>query len=399
MKKPLIPNDDQMTLMASMVGDIYTKMSQDLMFSMIKRIKQRGTADLEREPYLWQLEKLNQMHMLNQENINYVIEQTGIAKDIINRIIKNEGLKVYQNTFEQLAEDLGSNAKHNDVSSALASYVQQVFLDYDNYINQTLLSTNYGNNEVLKIYQGIIQETVAKVVSGVSVAEQAVNDTVMQWLDKGISSSFIDKGGNRWNIDSYARMVIDSTTARVYNDMRIRGSEELGVDTFYYSIHSASRPACAPIQARIVTKGARFYSDELGDWVESLSDHGWGKAGGCLGIHCHHYLTPFVIGVNYLPDLPDELKNLTPEQAKANGEKQAKQRAYERAIRNDKYKIQASKLLEDERRVEHYRQMLKAHNRGLNDLLKENSFLVRETVKLLKAQKELLKELAKKNKN
>lgn len=398
MKKPLIPNDDQMTLMASMVEDIYTKMSQDLMLSMIKRIKQRGTADLEREPYLWQLEKLNQMHMLNQENINYVIEQTGIAKELINHIIKSEGLKVYQNTFDQLAEDLGSDTKHNDVSAALASYVQQVFLDYDNYINQTLLSTNFGNNGVLKIYQGIIQEAVAKVVSGVSVAEQAVNDTVMQWLDEGISSTFIDKGGNRWNIDSYARMVIDSTTARVYNDMRTRGSEELGVDTFYYSIHAASRPACAPIQARVVTKGTRFYSDELGDWVESLSDHGWGKAGGCLGIHCHHYLTPFVIGVNYLPDLPDELKNLTPEQAKANGEKQARQRAYERAIRNDKYKIQASKLLEDERRVEHYRQMLKSHNRGLNDLLKENSFLVKETVKLLKAQKELLKELAKKNK-
>ena len=101
MKKPLIPNDDQMTLMASMVGDIYTKMSQNLMLSMIKRIKQRGTADLEREPYLWQLEKLNQMHMLNQENINYVIEQTGIAKDLINRIIKNEGLKVYQNMLSK----------------------------------------------------------------------------------------------------------------------------------------------------------------------------------------------------------------------------------------------------------------------------------------------------------
>lgn len=394
--KPLIPNDDQMTLMASMVGDIYTKMSQELMLSMIKRIKQRGSADLIREPYLWQLEKLNQMHMLNQENINYVIEQTGIAKELIEMIIKNEGLKVYQNTFEQLAEDLGSSAKHNDVSVALESYVQQVFLDYDNYINQTLLSQNFSDNSILKVYQSIIQEAVAKVVSGVSVAEQAVNDAVLKWIDKGIPSHFVDKAGRRWTIDSYARMLMDSTTARVYNDMRTRPSEELGVDTYYYSIHAASRPACAPIQASIVTKGSRFYSEQLGTWVESLADHGWGKAGGCLGNHCHHYLTPFVIGVNYLPDLPDELKNLTPEQAIENGKKQAKQRAYERAIRNDKYKIQASKLLEDVNRVEHYRQMLKNHNRGLNDLLKDNSFLVKESVELLKVQKHLLKELANK---
>lgn len=59
-------NEDQMTLASGMVGDIYEQMSQELMLNLIKRIKQRGNTDLQREPWLWQLEKLNDMHMLNE---------------------------------------------------------------------------------------------------------------------------------------------------------------------------------------------------------------------------------------------------------------------------------------------------------------------------------------------
>src|SRR5699024_2234613 len=101
-------NDDKMLLGASVVGDIYSKMAQELFIRMIKRIKQRGVADLKDNPYLWQLEKLNDMHMLNEENIAYVAKQTGVARELIDEIIQNEGLKVYKNTAEQIADDLNT---------------------------------------------------------------------------------------------------------------------------------------------------------------------------------------------------------------------------------------------------------------------------------------------------
>lgn len=371
-------NEDQMTLASGMVGDIYERMAQELMLNLIKRIKQRGNTDLQREPWLWQLEKLNDMHMLNEQNVKYIIEQTGIAQDLFNQIIKNEGLKVYKNTQEQLAEELGKNPPHNDVKMALESYAQQAFKDVNNLVNQTLLSRNSSQNTVMKTYQSIIETAVAEVVSGVKTADQAINDTVMKWLSKGFPSDFIDKAGRRWNIDSYARMVTQSTTYRVYNDMRTRASEELGVETFYYSKHGASRPACAPIQGKVVTKGQSFYSKILGYRVESLKEHGWGTAGGALGANCKHYLTPFIIGVNTLPDVPEHLKNITPEKAIENGRKQAQQRAYERAIKDDKYKLQAAKILGDERRMAHFRNMLRMHRSSLNDLIEENEFLHRD---------------------
>lgn len=374
-------NDDQMISRSGSVGDVYEQMSQELMFNLINRIKQRGSADLQREPWLWQLEKLNDMHMLNEQNVKYILDQTGIAKDLFDDIIKNEGLKVYKNTQEQLAEELGKNPPFNDVKSALDSYAQQAFRDVDNLVNQTLLSSNFDKNPVMKTYQSIIETSVGQVVSGVKTADQAVNDTVMKWISKGFPSNFVDKAGRQWSIDSYVRMVTQSTTFRVYNDMRTRASEELGVETFYYSKHGASRPACALIQGKVVTKGQSFHSKTLGYTVESLKEHGWGTAGGALGVNCKHYLTPFIIGVNNLPDVPDHLKDITPKQAIENGRKQAQQRAYERAIKDDKYKLQAAKLLGDDRRVARYQNRLGIHRSSLNDLLKENSFLHRSSAR------------------
>nr|DAE52083.1 MAG TPA: minor capsid protein [Caudoviricetes sp.] len=374
-------NDDQMTLASGMVGDIYEQMAQELMFNLIKRIKQRGSADLQREPWLWQLEKLNDMHMLNEQNVKYILEQTGIAQDLFDKIIKNEGLKVYKNTQEQLAEELVKNPPHNDVRMALESYAQQAFRDVNNLVNQSLLSNNFAKNPIMKTYQSIIETAVAEVISGVKTADQAINDTVMKWLAKGFPSDFVDKAGRQWNIDSYARMVTQSTAFRVYNDMKTRASEELGVETFYYSKHGASRPACAPIQGKVVTKGQSFYSETLGYRVESLKEHGWGTSGGALGANCKHYLTPFIIGVNNLPNIPEHLKDITPKQAIENGRKQAQQRAYERAIKDDKYKLQAAKLLEDEQRIAEYKNKLAIHRSSLNDLLKENDFLHRDSTR------------------
>ena len=163
--------------------------------------------------------------------------------------------------------------------------------------------------------------------------------------------------------------------------MGTKASEELGVDTFYYSIHAASRPACAPIQAKVITKGSGFYSEELGYHVDSLSAHGWGTPGGCLGNRCKHYLTPFIIGVNELPELPNQLKNLTEEQAIENGKKQARQRAYERSIRDNKFKLEAAKAIEDIKLIEKYRNLLANNRVGLMALLKENDFLFRDYVR------------------
>lgn len=91
-------NDQQFSLQMQAVTDIYAKMQIELFDSMIKRLKERGNADLAENPYIWQLEKLNDMHMLNEENLKIIVECTGIAEELLREVIENEGLKVYRDT-------------------------------------------------------------------------------------------------------------------------------------------------------------------------------------------------------------------------------------------------------------------------------------------------------------
>lgn len=370
-------NDDKMLLGASGVGDIYKQMSEELFIRMIKRIKQRGVADLKDNPYLWQLEKINDMHQLNEANINYVVRHTGIARELIDEIIQNEGLKVYKNSAEQIAEDLNRpKPNYNSVQETLKKYAHQTFLDIDNLVNQTLLTTNMPDNAVMKVYKRIIEQTVAEVTTGLKAPDKAVSDTVMKWIDKGIPSGFVDKGGHTWSIERYADTVMTSTTYRVYNEMRTSAADELGVDTFLMSSHAASRPACAPIQGHVVTKQRNGFESNEADvgYVASLYDHDYGEPGGTMGINCRHTLTPFIIGVNKVPDtkIPD------PKQAIANGKKQASQRSYERGIRDAKYKLEAAKQLGDDKLIQHYQSLLGKRRLGIRKLLDNNEFLHRD---------------------
>ena len=370
-------NDDKMLLGASGVGDIYKQMSEELFIRMIKRIKQRGVADLKDNPYLWQLEKINDMHQLNEANINYVVRHTGIARKLIDEIIQNEGLKVYKNSAEQIAEDLNRpEPNYNSVQETLKKYAHQTFLEIDNLVNQTLLTTNLAKNPVMQVYQKIVEQSVAEVTTGLKSPDKAVSDTVMKWIDKGIPSGFIDKGGQTWSIERYADTVLTSTTYRVYDEMRTSATDELGVDTFLMSSHAASRPACAPIQGHVVTKQRSGFESNEADvgYVASLYDHGYGEPGGTMGINCRHTLTPFIIGVNKVPDT----KIPNPKQAIANGKKQASQRSYERGIRDAKYKLEAAKQLGDDKLIQHYQSLLAKRRLGIRKLLDNNEFLHRD---------------------
>lgn len=371
-KKPIKLNDQQLTLDASRVADIYHQLTVELFDQVIDRVRERGTASLEDNPYLWQLEKMSEMGLLNNANIKLIAEYSGVAEEQLRYVIESEGYKVYKDTKSQLLEALGGNNNfitNNLVQTNLANYVNQTTGDIDNLINTTLPKS------VRKVYQGIIEETVAKVVTGLATPQKAISTTVIKWADKGFYG-FTDKQGKQWRADTYARTVINSTSWRVYREARMAPAKELGIDTFYYSMKPAAREMCAPIQHQIVTFGET--RTEGGEKIYSLLDYGYGSAGGCLGINCHHTLTPYVVGVNYKPDLPEHLANLTPEEAIENANNQSKQRAIERSIRQSKELLHVANKLEDDELISKYREQVKARQAAMRSYLAQHPFLHRD---------------------
>lgn len=369
-RPPIQFNDEQLLLQASNVADIYHQLALDLFDNVVERVTERGTVYLDKQPYIWQLEKMKQMHMLNEENLRLISKYSGIAEEQLRYIVENEGLKLYTDTKQQLLEDLGhgSAGNSNDIQEILADYANQAVGDIHNLINTTLPMS------VIGAYKGIVEQSVARVVTGLSTADKAISDTVMQWQDKGFQG-FKDRAGRNWKIDNYARTVIKTTTYRTYREMRTRPAEELGIDTFYFSKKASARKSCAPLQHHIVTTG--HARTEHGEHILALSDYGYGHPEGCLGINCGHMLTPFIPGANYKPDLGEDVDSVSLEQAIENANAEAKQRALERSIRANKEKLHVAEKLGDKELIDKYKSKIGTQNAALKDYIDKHPFLKR----------------------
>lgn len=370
-RPPIQFNDEQLLLQASNVADIYHQLTLDLFDNVVERVTERGTVYLDKQPYIWQLEKMQQMHILNEENLKIISERSGVAEEQLRYIVENEGLKLYTDTKQQLMEDLGrgSLGGNNYIQEILADYANQAIDELHNLINTTLPKA------VIGAYQGIVEQSVARVVTGLSTADKAISDTVMKWQEKGFQG-FQDSAGRNWKIDNYARTVIKTTTYRTFREMRTRPAEELGIDTFYFSKKASAREMCAPLQHQIVTTGTA--RTEHGEKILALSDYGYGKPGGCLGINCGHMITPFIPGANYKPDLGEDVAEVTPEQAEENANAEAKQRALERSIRANKEKLHVAEKLGDKELIDKYKSKIGTQNDALKDYLKQHPFLHRD---------------------
>lgn len=364
-KKPIKLNDQQLMLMADNVSDIYRQLCNDLFDNVVERLHDRGTYYLDQQPYLWQLEKMADVGMLNNYNIKLIAERSGIAEKQIRYIIENEGYKVYKDTHEQL----NSNAYDYKVMKDLISYSNQAVNDVHNLINTTLPKS------VQATYKDIIETTVAKVITGMATPQKALDETIMKFQERGFYG-YTDRAGRRQRADAYARTVIKTTARRTFNEMRMRPAQELGIDTYYYSIKAAAREMCAPIQNQIVTTGQA--RTEEGVKIFALDDYGYGKPGGCQGINCGHTMTPFIPGVNYMPDIDDDLKGLTQEQAIKNANVQSKQRAMERAIRSTKERLHVAEIMNNDELTSKYKTRLTEQKRALKSYVDKHPFLYRD---------------------
>lgn len=351
-------NFEQYELSSLEVGDIYEQMQVELFENLIRRLKERGPVDLEENPYAWQLQKLSEMNMLNEENLKIIAKRSGIAEDLLRKVVENEGLSIYEDTFTRYGKKpkgLQSNLVHESLS-ALSS---QAIGELHNMINSTLPES------VQVVFRDIVQKTVAQVAAGISTPQKAIAESVLKWTERGFTG-FVDAGGKHWRADVYARAVVKSTTRRTYNEMRTRSAKEAGITTFRYSRKSSAREMCAYIQGQIVTYGPAFEQD--GIKVYSLADYGYGKAGGCLGVHCGHHLTPFVIGVNTFDadNIPD------PEEAMANAELEAKQRGLERAVRKAKERLHYANQLEDAEEIQKAKMRVKKDQGKVRQFVEDN---------------------------
>lgn len=365
----------QLDIEAALIQDAYEALENELTKKLINILKQSVSVELtEVTQRQWLIEKMAQLNMLNMETIKEVVDSnSNYTQDQLKKVIVDMGYKVVEDIDKQLTKLTGKAIPEwNELDNTLNSFFNQQWMDMDNHINQTLISTNYQSNKLVRAYQQVLNDTVSKVIGGVTTPEKAIRSAIYSWVEKGILSNFVDAGGNEWSIERYVRMVMKTTTHRTYQDLRLKRTKDFGVVTALMSSHSAARKACADIQGGWVLLVRTADAPEEYREIPSLYDYGYGSPDGTQGINCSHRLYPGIPGVteNNMPEPP------SPEEAQENAKIVANQRRMEVSIRNAKRKLNAAEQLEDKEDIQHFKQLIRNRQGALRTLISENDDLL-----------------------
>lgn len=365
----------QMNRAANKIADNYTRLEQQLFYLLIDATKDTRSLLLDADhPLQWRLAMLEKMGGLTKEVVRIVSRTAGVSEKQIYELINGAGLTIAQQMSGQLAGTLKTKPKpvSMDIQTIIKSYGRQTFRDIDNNVNQTLLTTNYGKNGAVKVYQDIINKTTLDISTGRKTPQRALTDNILQWQDKGLQSALIDKGGHHWSLEGYTRTVLTSTANRVYNDIRVQTMKEYDTVLCVMTSHPASREACAPIQGKVVNivpASDPRYDPEF----DTIYNHGYGEPAGTLGINCGHMFYPYVKGISH-----NFQKHYDPKEAQANMETQQKQRYYERSIRHKKRQLETAKRTGDEVAQRRLKKGIRGYQKKLRTIVDDNQFLSRQ---------------------
>lgn len=368
---------EQMLAKADKIADYYVKLQQKIFYLLIDSFKTTRPELINQDDpdsiLEWRLRALSKIGALTKDTIKIVSNTSGKSESYIYDLIKDDGLEVAKDINAELSDALKQNKPISpEVNSIINSYAAQTFRDIDNNVNQSLLSTNYSKNGAARVYQDIINQTVLEVQTGLKTPDRALKDNIYRWRDNGIKTNLVDKAGHNWSLEGYTRTVIRTTAARTYNDLRIQSMKDFDSVLATMSSHPASRPACAPIQGKIVNivprEDKRYESK-----YPSIYDHGYGEPGGCFGINCGHKLYPYIKGVSH-----NFQKQYDPEEAIEKQKIQQKQRYYERNIRRLKYDLDLARRQNDVASERKFNQAIRGYQSKLREIVKNNDFLTRQ---------------------
>ncbi|MGK0551058.1 phage minor capsid protein [Enterococcus faecalis] len=357
----------QLDLWSSNMAHLYQSLEGELIRIIVKRLNTGHDNILD-----WQREKLQELRLFNKETAKSISQITGISEEQIEKMFEESGQKIIKDIDSQLPYD--ALPLPNNLDDIMRAYHDQVWTDIDNYVNQTLLSTNFGYaSATTQMYNEIINQTTAAFNSGLFTFEQALERTIQQWAQKGVKSTFVDKGGHTWSLERYVRTVLKSTLSNTYNKLRTDRMGEYGVHTVLVSSHMGARPACARIQGHVVDLRRDVPPNSK---YKSIYDPYWqadyGEPGGNRGVNCRHLHIPFIPGVN--------TNNQPKYSAKENNEVAQltkKQRELERRIVKLKKNKYVADAMGNTDGAKEWQRRITATQKAIRELVDSNEYLAR----------------------
>lgn len=361
----------QLDLWSQEMADLYNSLEGEIIRIIIKRLNS-GYRDIT----MWQAQKLQELRLFNNDVARYVSEVTDVSETVITNMFEEAGKQMIDDVDAAMSQVFERKPLPDNLDQIMQGYRNQVWSEIDNYVNQTLISTQYGMGTVGKAYTDVLNRTTAMFNTGLYTFEQSLERSIMELAQKGIDSVFVDKGGHTWSLERYVRTVLKSTLGNTYDEVRKERMAEYGVHTVVVTSHAGARDACSRIQGNVVD--LRPMEELPPNWeYKSIYDPYWNaryeEPSGHRGINCGHLHIPFIPGVNTnnQPHYDDELNKRV---AKA----KQRQRQIEREIVKYKKNLMVAEHLGSENAT-YWRQMVSKRQAVMRELIEENSdYLVRQ---------------------
>lgn len=352
----------QLDLWSGNMSELYQSLEGEIIRIIIKRLK-RGSTDITH----WQAQKLSELRLFNNEVAEYLSEVTNVAEKEIKRMFEDAGTAIVKDIDQTMPYSV--KPMSNNLDNVMRAYHGQVWSEIDNYVNQTLITTNYGTGTAARAYTDVLNRTTAMFNTGLYSFEDAVERSVVELAQKGINSTFIDKGGHTWSLERYTRTVLKSTLGNTYNELRKDRMADYGVHTVLVTSHAGARKQCSVIQGNVVD--LRFPNEIPPDSeYKSIYDPMWGAeygmAGGHRGVNCRHLHVPFIPGVN-TNNQPEFDQELNAKVAKARDT----QRRIEREIVKYKKNLMVAKELGSDKAA-YWQSMVTRRQKAMRIHLKNN---------------------------
>jgi hypothetical protein len=353
----------QLDLWSANMGDLYDSLEGEIIRIMIRRLS-KGSRDIP----TWEAQKMAELRVFNREVIKLLSEVTPVAESEIKRMFEVAGRQIVQDVDRELPFD--PKPLPNNLDNVMRAYHNQVWSDIDNYVNQTLITTNYGIGTAQLAYQNVLNRTTAMFNTGIYTFEDALELAITELAQKGIRTILVDRGGHTWSLERYVRTVLKSTLGNSYDQLRKERMAEYGVHTVVVTSHVGARKACSKIQGHVVDLRQPSEIPE-GSPYKSIYDPYWqaeyGTPGGHRGVNCRHIHIPFIPGVN-TNNQPKYDAELNAEVAKA----QDTQRRIEREIVKYKKNLMVAEELGSPK-ADHWRKMVRRRQAAIRELINENS--------------------------
>jgi len=353
----------QLDMFIQPIVHVYQALEEEIFEMIAKRLK--TSEDYSADNVLeWQIDKLNQLRLVNEDTIKALAKATGIAEKEIRKAIYEAGTQTIESVDEELKDIYPTLPRPTQIDAVLESYVRQTFRELDNFVNQTLITTNYGEGTVTRMYRRIVEETTGKVLAGLKTTNQAIAETVIEWSRKGIDTAFVDRGGNVWTLERYAETVIRSTVNRTYNELRMSRMEEYDIDLVLVSSLPDPREACSLIQGKVASIKPIEENDSK---YPSIYEFGYGEPSGLRGINCRHQFFPFVEGV-----MENNQPQYSEEEMTHNRELRQRQRYLERQIRQAKRELKLAEIIGDEETIQAKKKLLRNRQPRIREFVAEH---------------------------